>query len=95
MHIHPGGEEGCDWLECCERWCQHSDECEVPYRYMVVGKLQNPISRSIVKLIPPREIHGKEQLDALYAAFSEFCKTAWASETFPEKDPAIWEASGC
>jgi hypothetical protein len=87
FHGQPANHQ-CQWLECCQSWCLHSLECDVPWQHMVVTQFVNPVTRSVVAIVPPREISGKDQLDHLYLAFEEFCRNAWRDG---QGDPKVYE----
>jgi hypothetical protein len=88
MHAHPFGNHACQWLQCCESWCVHALECEVPWQHAVITELVNPITRSVVQVVPPREISARNQFEHLAEAFRRFCEDAWREGY---KDPPVYE----
>lgn len=44
---------------------------------MALTQIQNPITHSWVKLIPPVEIADDADLDKMLSKFTRFCEVAW------------------
>jgi hypothetical protein len=93
LHFHSGPpDEGCDWLDCCQRWCIHKADCtSARSYYSVLTQMLNPYTKAIVKIVPPREVWSEAEVDAVYDEFAADCKAAWEQGL---EGPAVWEASG-
>lgn len=42
-----------------------------------VSGMQNPVTRSVVTLMPPFKPESEEDFDAFYEAFTMWCKSVW------------------
>ncbi len=64
----------------------------------VIHKYTNPVTQSIIKLVPPAECMSQFEYDELIKQFAGFCLEAWKEKKDPETiDPRTfrsWEEDG-
>lgn len=61
----------------------------------IIHKFVNPVTRNVIKLVPPAECMDQEEYDALLEQFSCFCEESWKQRKDPDTiDPRLFRPWG-